>query len=87
MGWRLKMALGDTPAQEMADVLGYSRQQLSRWMSDKGATPRNGVLNQWALVTGVSAEWLKTGKTPTEPAPDGGQRPWAPRGSNPQPTD
>jgi transcriptional regulator with XRE-family HTH domain len=70
LGWRLKLALGDMQAGKMADELGYSRQQVSRWMNDDGI-PRSSVLAQWALITGVSRAWLETGVTPVGDDPEG----------------
>lgn len=74
-GWRLKMALGDMPVQEMADVLGVSRSQVSRWMNDRGARPKRAYILQWALMTGVDPVWLESGKAPTQGGDDGGLQP------------
>jgi transcriptional regulator with XRE-family HTH domain len=74
LGWRLKMALahGGVKAGTMAEQLGYESSTLSRWMSDKGTPPRKGVIQQWALATNVSPEWLETGEgDPTPSGPDG----------------
>lgn len=62
LGWRLKMALGERSADEMAAHLGVSRQTVSRWMNDHGAAPKRAYIIQWALATKTSAEWLETGK-------------------------
>ncbi len=75
LGWRMKLSLGDVSAQEMGEYLGVSRQTLSRWMGDVGTPPKRAYLAQWALKTGVDAEWLMTGADPTSaPDPDGGLR-------------
>lgn len=72
LGWRLKIALGDMSAQEMAESLGVSRQTLSRWMADRGQPPRKAYINQWALLTGVDAAWLESGfGDPRHTPPDG----------------
>lgn len=73
LGWRLKMALGSAgmTVQEMADETGMSRQQLSRYLNDKGERPRRAILVTWALRTGVPVEWLVTGTEPTENGPEG----------------
>lgn len=65
LGWRLKRALqwGNIPAVEMADHLGYSRAQISRYLNDKGEPPRLHVLRQWAELTGVPVEWLLHGES------------------------
>lgn len=77
LGWRLKMALGETTAQEMADYLDVSRQTLSRWMADKGAPPKRPFLIQWALKTSVPVEWLETGREPDQNDPTPGDSlPW-----------
>lgn len=73
LGWRMRIAQersGLTVGQ-LADRLGYSRSQLSRWMHDAGRAPRDIVLTAWALATGVSVDWLRTGQAPTND-PDGG---------------
>lgn len=74
LGWRLKMALGDTPAHDMADLLGVSRATVSRWMNDTGAPPKAAYLKQWALITGVDYGWLDTGTEPTYSGPFPGSR-------------
>lgn len=66
-----------------ADELGISRNSVSN--AETGTVmPRRITLKAWAMRTGVDLDWLLTGTAPT--APDGGGE-WAPRGSNPQPTD
>lgn len=72
LGWRLKMALGDMPAHEMAEQLDMSRAQLSRWMADKGAPPKRPYLAQWALLTGVDFQWLVTGQASSQQPDPGG---------------
>lgn len=72
LGWRMKMALGhDVTAQEMADELGMSRGQVSRYLNDKG-TPRRAVLVTWALRCGVPFEWLASGVEAGPSPTDGG---------------
>lgn len=70
LGWRLKMALGDMKAGDMAELLGVDRSTVSRWMADRGAPPRRVYVRQWAMATGVDVEWLERGTT--KPQPDGG---------------
>lgn len=69
LGWRLKRSLahGNVGAGEMADYLGYSKAQVSRYLNDKGEPPRTQVLRLWALRCGVSLDWLAHGIE----APDG----------------
>ena len=55
LGWRMKRALswGDVGVAEMAELLGYSRGQVSRYLNDKGEPPRDSVLRLWAIRCGV----------------------------------
>lgn len=72
LGWRMKMALGhDLTVQQMADELGMSRGQVSRYLNDKGI-PKRAVLLAWALRSGVPFEWLAYGKMSQTPPPTGG---------------
>ncbi|MFB9378566.1 helix-turn-helix domain-containing protein [Kineococcus gynurae] len=75
LGWRLQRALAfaDVSAGEMADELGVSRQTLSRWMGDKSPI-RPIYVKQWALKTGVDAQWLQNGEAPRPAGPDEGLR-------------
>lgn len=76
LGWRMRMAMegsGHTAAT-IGGVLGYSRKSVSLWLHDR-SEPRPVVLAQWALLTGVDAEWLRTGDViDLTPSPDGGVR-------------
>jgi transcriptional regulator with XRE-family HTH domain len=58
---------------ELAEILGVSRSSVSN-AETGSAVPRRITMRAWAEATGVPLEWLTTGE-------------WAPRGSNPQPTD
>lgn len=69
--------------QGLAAELGVHRNTLSRYLSGRGKPDRRTLI-AWALATGVPLRWLETGVFPG-PDDDGGL--WAPRGSNPQPTD
>lgn len=71
LGWRLKMALGEMHAQEMADLLGVNRGTVSRWMADKGAPPKRAYLLQWAMATDTDYGWLETGNAPGSIGPEG----------------
>ena len=84
LGWRLKMALNEIPAHEMAEHLEVSRQTLSRWMADRGAPPKRAYILQWALRTGVDPVWLETG---TADGGDGGANERARHDSNVRPRD
>jgi transcriptional regulator with XRE-family HTH domain len=67
LGWRLKMALGDMPVQEMCELLGVSRATVSRWMAGKGKAPTRAYIAQWALITRTDFHWLKDGRTSFQP--------------------
>ncbi|OZF47677.1 helix-turn-helix transcriptional regulator [Rhodococcus sp. 14-2470-1a] len=54
---------------ELADIIGISRQSVSNAESGK-STPRKVVFNAWALATGVPVQWLLTGEAES-PRPDG----------------
>lgn len=73
LGWRLKMALGDMAAQDMADALEVNRGTVSRWMADKGAPPRSVYVKQWALITATDSGWLLSGQD-APPTTPGGSR-------------
>jgi transcriptional regulator with XRE-family HTH domain len=64
LGWRLKRALswGEVGAGEMAEYLGYSKAQISRYLNDKGEAPRPAILKQWAMRCGVPLAWLEDGE-------------------------
>jgi len=71
---RLRKALrqsGIRP-QQMAYELGVSRNTISNYINGHGAAPKRGMIQQWATVCGVDAEWLETGKAPRPGGPDGG---------------
>jgi len=70
LGWRLQLALGDMKVQEMADTLGVNRATIGRWMHDRGA-PKRAYILQWALATGVDAQWLEHGTVPNGDGPSG----------------
>ena len=72
---------------DMGRALGVHRNTIGNYLNGRTALDRRTLI-AWAMVTGVTVEWLETGKTPTGPEPDGGldvQR--ARRDSNPQPSD
>lgn len=65
----MKRALswGDVGAGEMAEHLGYSKAQISRYLNDKGEPPRRPILISWALRCGVPFEWLAYGMSESGP--------------------
>jgi transcriptional regulator with XRE-family HTH domain len=74
LGDRLSKALrcAGMTTDQMAARLGYGRSTISRYINDRGAPPRRGVITQWSMITGVPREWLETGTDPHETGPDGG---------------
>ena len=85
LGWRLQMALGyaGLSVQEIAETLEVSRTTVSRWINDRGA-PRTIYLRQFALLCGVSQDWLITGENPRPDSPDGGEDAVPPLGLEPR---
>lgn len=70
---------------ELAEVTGMSRRTVVRYESGEGVLRRPQMI-AWAMATGVSLEWLQTGKGPHLDGPGGGQR--LPRlDSNQRPSD
>lgn len=55
---------------ELAEIAGVSRKSISNWEIGK-TEPRRAALIAISFATGVSLEWLETGKTPAG-SPDGG---------------
>ena len=49
--------------REFADLIGVSHQTVVNAEKDH-VKVRKITRNAWALATGVSAEWLETGRTP-----------------------
>ena len=45
----------------MADYLGVDERTITRWLNGQ-SRPARAALLQWALRTGVPAEWLMTGQ-------------------------
>ncbi|KAA0916428.1 helix-turn-helix domain-containing protein [Dietzia sp. ANT_WB102] len=67
LGWRIQMAI-DAAGLKQTDLMDYfelSRGTISRWCRDDGVPPKRHQIMQIALMTGVNATWLETGKTPT----------------------
>jgi transcriptional regulator with XRE-family HTH domain len=75
LGDRLGKALrvAGCSVQEMADVLGVSRNTVGNYVADR--TPiTDGYVRLWAMRTGVSFQELKTG-IPSPDGPDSGVSP------------
>ena len=85
-GDRLRVALrhAGIGVQEMADYLDVTRGSVGNWINDRVA-PSKQTMRLWSLRTGVSLDWLETGKAPTFPSgPEGW---YTSRDSNPEPAD
>lgn len=70
---------------ELASEIGVSRATLAS-VEQGVREPRRGEVIAIAFATGVSLEWLETGKTPAGNDPNGGEE-CAIRDLNPEPTD
>ena len=64
LGWRLQRSLAHAGigVQDMARELGVSRSTISRWMNDRGASPRSIYLRQWAAKCGVPLDFITLGE-------------------------
>lgn len=74
LGWRIRIAL-DHGGLEQTDLMGkfeVSRGTVSRWCRDVGPAPKKFILNEIAVMCGVSPRWLIDGKTANPPDGDGG---------------
>ena len=74
MGWRIKMALdhAELKSSDLEEKFEVSRGTVSRWCRDVGPVPKKFILNEIAVMCGVSARWLIDGKNPHPDGPDGG---------------
>lgn len=72
--------------QELAQLIGVARNTVSNAERGK-VTPRQIVLNQWSLATGVPVQWLQHGETPSGGPGGGNFKMRARRDSNSQPLD
>ncbi|WP_010525166.1 helix-turn-helix transcriptional regulator [Nesterenkonia sp. F] len=73
-------------AAEFGREIGISRQSVGA--AERGdAEPKRTTLMAWAMRSGVSLKWLETGEAPSPGGGDGASKKWAPRDSNPEPTD
>ncbi len=72
LGWRIKRALdhGNLDHADLCREFEVSRQTVSRWCRDDGPAPKKFVLNQIAVMCGVSPRWLISGATSPSNSPD-----------------
>jgi transcriptional regulator with XRE-family HTH domain len=69
LGWRIQMALahGQLRHADLMEKFEVSRETVSRWCHDS-AKPKKFIINEIAVMAGVSPRWLIDG---TEPDPNG----------------
>ncbi len=73
-GWRLQRAL-DFAGLKHADLMErfeVSRGTITRWCRDVGPQPKKFILNEIAVMCGVSSRWLINGESPHPAGPEGG---------------
>lgn len=73
LGWRIQMALafGGLKHADLMEKFEVSRETVSRWCRDHGAPPKKFILNEIAVMCGVSPRWLIDGSSGPQ-GPDGG---------------
>ncbi len=73
LGWRIQRALNYAGIKQdtLAAKFEVSRKTVSRWCNDGGPPPKKFILEQIALMCGVSARWLIDGIA-EGPHPPGG---------------
>ncbi|MGX9669956.1 hypothetical protein [Mycobacterium sp. HM-7] len=74
LGWRIQMALShaDLKHKDLMEKFEVSRETVSRWCRDVGQPPKKFVLNEIAVMCGVSPRWLIDGTMPPPPQGGGG---------------
>lgn len=66
---RVRMGMSQA---ELAEALGVSRSAVGNWESAKGRVfPSTERLAELAVATGVSYEWLATGRGPSQTSSEG----------------
>lgn len=74
LGWRIQMALdeGGLKHADLMERFEVSRGTVSRWCRDDGPPPKKFILNEIAVMCGVSPRWLIDGPDDrTQQPPDG----------------
>jgi len=76
--WRIQMSIayGQVKHSQLMEKFEVSRETVSRWCNGKGAPPKKFILNEIAVMCGVSPRWLIEG-TPPDNNPTGGGQPVA----------
>lgn len=74
LGWRIQMALdaGGLKHTDVMEKFEVSRGTVSRWCRDVGPAPKKFILNEIAVMCGVSSRWLIDGVSSNQPPEDGG---------------
>jgi transcriptional regulator with XRE-family HTH domain len=74
LGWRIKRALdyAELDHSALMNKFEVSRQTVSRWCRDDGPPPKKFILNEIAVMCGVSPRWLIDGPVRGNYPPDGG---------------
>lgn len=65
LGWRIQRALdhGDLKQKDLMERFELSRDTVSRWCRDIAPAPKKFVLNEIAVMCGVSSRWLIDGES------------------------
>ena len=86
LGWRIQLALayGQLKHADLQEKFEVSRETVSRWCHDHGAPPKKFIINEIAVMAGVSPRWLLDGTKPDNPdSPGGGGNPVGAQGNKP----
>jgi transcriptional regulator with XRE-family HTH domain len=73
----MAIAHGQVKHSQLMDKFEVSRETVSRWCNGHGAPPKKFILNEIAVMCGVSPRWLIDGTT-TDDSSTGGGQPTAP---------
>jgi transcriptional regulator with XRE-family HTH domain len=73
--WRMQMAIahGQVKHSQLMEKFEVSRETVSRWCNGHGAPPKKFILNEIAVMCGVSPRWLIDGTTADDNPTGGGQ--------------
>lgn len=69
LGWRIQIALDHAGLKQtdLMEKFEVSRGTVSRWCRDIHPAPKKYILNEIAVMCGVSARWLINGEQETPP--------------------
>jgi transcriptional regulator with XRE-family HTH domain len=73
LGWRIQIALDEGKLQhtDLMERFEVSRGTVSRWCRGIGPAPKKFILNEIAVMCGVSSRWLIDGPGKGNRPPDG----------------